>query len=352
MDFSVYDYVATPMVFVEIGADGVPRFNGTNQAYLDMSGIHVGYATAMEVFPGRLGRRLYQRHIEVIRTRKPLTYTLLYNYPNGERELLTTLLPVLDDQGAVTHIIGTMIEVTENEADRAKRLADEAAQIEALREMEQFMGMAAHDLRAPLRHVSMISTMLKNDMKDEDDANLELLDMLENVSASGGDVISDVVHYARSVSAGVSIARVDFRQLCDALVVFLDPLSKHNFSCDRAMLETDEPALKIALRNLMENAIKHSGTEVADMELSVSQFDDTFLEVTVRDNGKGFTDPSLAFLDGGDFRNEHGFGLLGVRRIIRARGGDIRAIQPEAGTGALVKFTLPGRVIAERSGTR
>jgi signal transduction histidine kinase len=67
--------------------------------------------------------------------------------------------------------------------------------------------------------------------------------------------------------------------------------------------------------------------------------------VTVRDNGVGFADPALALLDGGKLAPGSGFGLFGIRRLIRARGGTILAETPTNGSGAAITFTLPGRFV-------
>ena len=68
------------------------------------------------------------------------------------------------------------------------------------------------------------------------------------------------------------------------------------------------------------------------------------LLISVRDNGQGFghTLMEMGDLDDGISAGAGGFGLLGVRRLARSRGGKV-SLMPCV-NGAEVQFELPGRI--------
>jgi len=74
--------------------------------------------------------------------------------------------------------------------------------------------------------------------------------------------------------------------------------------------------------------------------------------VSVRDNGNGFNDVSVLFLDKGKLRSGRGFGLFGVRRLVHARGGVMTASNCKHSCGAEISFELPGSVEAPRMAKR
>jgi light-regulated signal transduction histidine kinase (bacteriophytochrome) len=108
----------------------------------------------------------------------------------------------------------------------------------------------------------------------------------------------------------------------------------------------DARLLDVALTNLLQNAVKFSGTR----DHTHIQFDAVELEgqtvFTVRDNGVGF-DMAYANRLFGAFQRLHseaefpgtGIGLATVKRVIHRHGGRVWA-EAEPGRGATFYFTL------------
>ena len=69
------------------------------------------------------------------------------------------------------------------------------------------------------------------------------------------------------------------------------------------------------------------------------------VEVTLTDNGKGFSDAALEIMNGGRFRVDSGYGLFAIKRLITARAGTLVARNLPQGTGAVVRFSLPGEIV-------
>ena len=78
------------------------------------------------------------------------------------------------------------------------------------------------------------------------------------------------------------------------------------------------------------------------LDISILASDDDYFYVSVADNGAGFGDPALVFAEKTTACSDGGYGLLGVRRLITARGGSLSVSNRENGQGAEVSFSLPG----------
>ena len=341
-DLAQLDRVESPVFVLEPGHDGLPRYVAFNAHARGISGRplsdYLGH-TAAEVYAAAFGRTALARHREVMRTGQGITYELELPIGDATRLIRTTLVPEKGPDGRVCRIYGTSRDLTDEQRTREARVCYDTAATE----MEEFIALAAHDLRAPLRNVSLIAEMLRDGFVDHGDGKLDLIDVLEEISTKTARLIADVLSYATALEAQQVAQAFNFRALCQDIRDVLDPRSAHDFTFTRAEISGDRTAFQIAIRNIIDNAIKHGGTQHLKIEVSVAP--DTahpgMLAVTLRDDGKGFSDGALDFAKGGGFGTDSGYGLLGVRRMVEARGGRLSA-RTDPGGGAVIAFALPG----------
>ncbi len=101
--------------------------------------------------------------------------------------------------------------------------------------------------------------------------------------------------------------------------------------------------LKMALDELMRNAIKYSGTETITVSISVDQGE---LKVEVRDYGKGIKAQDLdkvfepGFTEASSAHTGTGYGLPSLKEAIESVGGEM-GVESEPGKGSAFTFTLP-----------
>lgn len=215
-----------------------------------------------------------------------------------------------------------------------------------IEEMEQFISFAAHDLRTPMRNIESIAELLREDFVDMGDGKLDLIDMLEEVAVKATSLITDILSQAQAATPARASEAFDLSQLCADIMSALDPTQNHRLHVGAVVVLADKAAVQIALHNLIDNALKHSGGGSVLLSIHLTQQARGLLQFDVHDNGVGFDDPSIAFLDGGALRVDSGYGLLGMRRLIEARGGRINAGNLPGNAGGYVRFSLPGNVAA------
>ena len=138
----------------------------------------------------------------------------------------------------------------------------------------------------------------------------------------------------------------------EEIMALLDPMGQTAIQFDDAVITGDRTATQIILRNLIDNAMKNANGKATfklRLTIRVETVGAKFLKISVYDNGSGFSDPALAFLNNGKARTDSGFGLLGVRRLIHARGGTILVTNRSSTTGAKIQFSLPGTIAMSHS---
>jgi len=220
---------------------------------------------------------------------------------------------------------------------------------ESDKEREMFLGMAIHDARAPLRNISHLCEELLVDFPETGDGRNQLVRKVRAVADKSLSMTDDVLTAVQAISLQQTEATtVDLQSLCDLIFTTLDPSGNHRLISQVASIKVERSVLQVVLRNLIDNAISHGGASVPlSIEVEVSaQCNDEF-NLRILDNGKGFSDASLAFLANGDIRRGSGFGLYGVRRLVEARGGQLRMARRPEGTGSVVTVTLPGKVLLQ-----
>lgn len=343
--FAHLDYIATPVFVLEVPADGLPVYCAFNASARAISGRplsdYLG-RTAAQIYDTAYGRTALARHCQVAKGGKPLTYELQLPLAGEVRQVRTTLSPEMDADGRVFRIYGTSFDITEENKAREARVSFHTA----ASEMEQFVAMAAHDLRAPMRNVTMLAEVLKQDFVDHGDGKLDMINMMDGIADKTMKLIDDILLHTQSVEAEETETLFDLSELTCLICDILDPEERHHVNVTPAALLTDKAALQIALRNLIENAVKHAGRVQMLLDISVVQLPGGMIAVTLEDNGKGFSDAALQLMNGGGFRVDGGYGLFGVRRMMRARGGAITAGNSPTTGGATIRFTLPGRIVA------
>ncbi|MEM7211409.1 MAG: PAS domain-containing sensor histidine kinase [Pseudomonadota bacterium] len=348
MDLQALDYIPIPVLVLDRAGPERFEYVWMNSACAKFSNIRIDDIrglTPIEAFPGRRGEQLAERQLAVARDAQPSVYEYPLHLGGREIWIETNLTPVCDAGGTVVRLVAMMQDRTEAHALAIEQAEASSALKNMESEIEQYISMAAHDLRTPMQNVSEIANMLLEDFVDHGDGKREMIELLAEIGSTASDLILDVLSFARASSLKSTSRPVDLNQLSSDIFAILDPTRKHDLTADDGLIETDPIALQITLRNLVDNSIKHSGGPIAAVHVGFAGSCNGMLRFRVRDKGRGFDDPAIAFLDSGEFKRDSGFGMLGIKRMITSRGGTIGAETPETGKGTLIRFSLPGQIL-------
>ncbi len=227
-----------------------------------------------------------------------------------------------------------------------------AAQLEAAnQELEAFSYTVSHDLRAPLRHVNGFVELLRREPDGRTSKAEEWLKYIADSVRQMGSLIDNLLEFSRMARADLSVVKIDLPALVGEVRAALAAACPGRAITwhvgDLPEVRGDRAMLRLALVNLLGNAVKFTASR-PQAEISVdSRPEDSGSVILVRDNGVGFDMNHVDKLFNVFQRLHHadefegtGIGLATVRRIIKRHGGRTWA-EGAPDKGATFYFSLP-----------
>ncbi len=235
-----------------------------------------------------------------------------------------------------------------------QRVRERTAELQKLNaELDSFAYTVSHDLKSPLRAIDGFTRLLDEQLGERlSEDEREMFDRVLSSTTRMGSLISALLALARVSQASLERQTVDLSQLVQGILAEeqgRQPGRQIQYQVAEGLQAECDPQLtRIALENLLGNALKYS----RDRPQTVIEFGQTAAEdgqtvrYFVRDNGVGFNMAYAARLFQ-PFQRLHmanefegtGIGLATVRRIVERHGGTITACS-EPGAGATFRFSL------------
>ncbi|MDB5103805.1 MAG: cph15 [Fibrobacteres bacterium] len=273
--------------------------------------------------------------------------------------------------GKAVRVVGVVQDISERKraeddlhrlnAELEKRVAARTAELaEKNRELEAFSYSVSHDLKAPLRGIDGYSQLLRMDYSEKlDEDGRGFLDNIRAGVAHMQALIDDMLAYSRMERRALAIAPQDVPKAVEGILADLNPDPERiDLSLDLVpgAVLADKEGLAIALRNLIDNAVKFSGTRRPSVIGIRSRIDGDRYILSVRDNGTGFDMKHYENI----FKMFHrlhrseefpgtGVGLAMVRKAMDRMGGRVWA-ESAPGQGAEFHLDLPLAVPATLPG--
>jgi PAS domain S-box-containing protein len=265
-----------------------------------------------------------------------------------------------DEQGKAAAVLVTKNDITARKhreeeivalnRELMKRAEDLGA---ANKELESFAYSVSHDLRAPLRHVIGYAELLQKQAGSSlDEKGRRYTKTILDSAKRMGVLIDDLLGFSRIGRADTKKTTVDLGLLVREAIAELRPqIGDRDIVWNVGALPAcygDRAMLKVALANLISNAVKFSRQRArAEVAIGSTEGQHDQIEIFIRDNGAGF-DMRHADKLFGVFQRLHlseefegtGIGLATVQRIIHRHGGNIRA-EAALDQGATFYFSLP-----------
>jgi two-component system sensor histidine kinase/response regulator len=297
------------------------------------------------------GRRMVDIPEEVIQTRF------------GERILHTRKIPIFDEGGQATHLVGISEDITaakqaEEELRRAKQAAEGAS-----RAKSEFLANVSHEIRTPMNGIiGMTELALDTELTSQ---QREFLSMVRDSADSLLSVINDILDFSKIEAGKFDLESLAF-PLRDTLGDTMKTLAlrAHKKGLELACqvladvpdgLVGDPARLRQVVVNMVGNAIKFtdSGEVVmrVEREAGIAQkseaAEEVVLHFTVRDTGIGIPVDKQQVIfapfvqaDGSTTRRFGGTGLgLAISaRLVELMGGRIW-VESQPGQGSVFHFT-------------
>jgi signal transduction histidine kinase len=258
-----------------------------------------------------------------------------------------------DDAVTILNLFSDLIAFELEANERQSRQTD------ALRQLEEFIAVARHDLRQVLTLLYGWAQLLDNRIKRGSDME-ELAELSTTLLSSSREAIllSETLLDTAMVETGLfelDLTRMNLNDVVNAIVQDIRASARDHIielTCpDEVWINGDRHRIGQVVRNLLDNAVKYVAPSRGpiSLDICVSEPDPAFVIVTVRDAGEGVSDEELPRLFDQHFRASSaqassargsGLGLYVVRQIVEAHGGTICAERSPAG-GLEMRFTLP-----------
>lgn len=225
---------------------------------------------------------------------------------------------------------------------------------DAFSRLRRFAGDVSHELRTPLAVLRGEAELaLRRERTPEQ--YKAALNTIQSESASMTKVVEDLLLLARAQGKSLQLKwrEVDLRR-------FVDEIAKdvENKCSDRSVvlniavagdtkLVAGETYLSLAIKNIVLNALKHSG-EGQQVDISVFQ-DDGNTVFEVRDYGEGIAEQDLPYLFDAFYRADNarnrklggvGIGLSLAHALVKLHGGRID-VDSKVGEGACFRIFVP-----------
>jgi light-regulated signal transduction histidine kinase (bacteriophytochrome) len=230
-------------------------------------------------------------------------------------------------------------------------LAAYAADLErSNRDLERFAGVAAHELREPLRAVAGGAALLDRGYRGRLDAGGdELLGLVADGVARMQALLDGLLAWAKVGAGPTAPGPADAGEAADRAVANLSmAVAESGATVDRGPLpvvRADPGQLVQLFQNLVGNAVKFRSERPPLVRVWAERAGDWW-RFAVADNGSGI-DPDRAELAFAMFQRLHGrerpgagIGLAVCARIVEGHGGAIW-LESAPGSGTTCFFTLP-----------
>jgi PAS domain S-box-containing protein len=224
------------------------------------------------------------------------------------------------------------------------------------RELSDFAHVISHDLKAPLRAISSLSTWLATDYADKFDAQgREQVALLVSRVKRMHNLIDAILQYSSIGRKEEERSRVYLTELVAEVIETISPRAKIAIGIDNRLpvLFCDRTRLQQVFQNLIDNAVKFMDKRGGEIRVRYIS-DDNHHHFSVSDNGPGIEEKHFdrifqifQTLTPRDEFESTGVGLALVKKIVEMHGGSIW-VESVVGQGSTFTFTLPKASVDEK----
>jgi PAS domain S-box-containing protein len=252
-----------------------------------------------------------------------------------------------DEQGTPKSMSGLVYDITDrkelellNQAQSADlqrlnnslMLAQQKLQERNL-ELDRFVSIAAHDLKAPLRGIANLSEWIEEDLQAQIPGENSQLKLLRQRVKRMDALINGLLRYSRTGREDLVTETVDVAEVLAETIDSLSPPEYFEIKVVNSMLILDTKKLLLTqvFANLISNAIKHHDRSDGRIEITAEDLGDCH-RFSIADDGPGIPEGESrvrifeifqTLNPATDSTENTGIGLALVKKIVEAEGGEL-----------------------------
>jgi len=225
----------------------------------------------------------------------------------------------------------------------------------------EFVSTVSHEFRTPLTSLRQLSEMLSKGRVPSDDLRQKSYDIMSRESERLQRLVESLLDFGRIEARAFLYRYENFDPaafVSDLVDGFREQAAGQGYRVELELageyplIHADREALGLALRNLLDNAVKYS-PDCRTVWVEMAR-EENRLAIRVRDQGMGIPASEQKaifkkFVRGTGSRAAHikgtGIGLAMARHIVEAHGGEIR-LESAPGKGSIFTILLPLEKIA------
>jgi len=309
-------------------------------------------------------KNVYEAYNRVYRTGEPslsLDHKVIQK-DGTSRFSNVSISPVRNAKGEIIGFRGISRDITAQKRLEEEReaLLQEIKKVnqkleEANKELQDFVYIASHDLREPLRKISSFGTLLQDSLKGKlDEDQQENFQFMINGAQRMQDMIDALLTYSRLTTRAKPPEWVDLNKVIEdvkklELATMLDETrGTINVPKPLPSVKADPSQMHQLFQNLIGNGLKfHNEGIPPEIIIRAHDVENNMMRIEVEDNGIGIDEKYLGQLFT-MFKRLHsreqyegtGIGLASCKKIVERHGGNI-GIKSTLGKGSTFWFTLP-----------
>ena len=266
-----------------------------------------------------------------------------HNFPSlGLRVMLLNARRVLRKPNGDQFILLVVKDITNRKLMEQKLLASEH-----LASLGHFSGSMAHEIRNSLATISSSAYYLKTKLGDADAKVQTHLERIKSGVDSAGNIIQSLQNLTQTKEPNLD--KLDLRTIASGVTSpdKVPPTVQviHNLPEQEVEVHADLQQLRMAFRNIVENAVQAMNGK-GTLTTSVRTTPDGQAEVSFSDTGPGISPENLERIFEPLFSTKAkgiGFGLSIAKMVVDKHGGTIQA-KSEQGKGATFIIRLPSHL--------
>ena len=175
--------------------------------------------------------------------------------------------------------------------------------IKANKIKDDFLANMSHELKTPLNSISIISTLMSENKKNNlDEASVKNAKIIKKCAIDLTELINDILDISKIEAGELSIYKNDIslKDLIDELYDLFSAIAQNkniklinNFQIKNHNIFSDGNRIKQIIKNLLSNALKF--TNEGSVEILSKEFDD-YYEIDIIDSGIGIHKNDLAYI--------------------------------------------------------